>query len=128
MIETGWDKKPGVTIVFGRWQDKLAELGTYDGIFFDTYGIQRFFEHLFQGTRRKHLPASLLRPSQRRHVAFSRRGALRGYAGFPQRVTEVGLCVTPIPSTAPLSSCRHRIAARLGSSAPAVSTPFSTDW
>lgn len=38
MIETGWDKKPGVTILFGRWQDVKDKLTTYDGIFFDTYG------------------------------------------------------------------------------------------
>ncbi len=25
-------------IVFGRWQDVLPQLGTYDGIFFDTFG------------------------------------------------------------------------------------------
>lgn len=37
MIEQGWDKRPGVKIVFGRWQDVLKDLGTYDGIFFDTY-------------------------------------------------------------------------------------------
>jgi len=35
---TGWDKKPNVRIVFGRWQDVLPQLGTYDGIFFDTFG------------------------------------------------------------------------------------------
>ncbi|KAJ1919742.1 hypothetical protein H4219_001771 [Mycoemilia scoparia] len=41
MVDEGWDKKPGVHIVFGRWQDKLDEirsLGPYDGIFFDTFG------------------------------------------------------------------------------------------
>jgi len=27
-----------VRIVFGRWQDVLPQLGTYDGIFFDTFG------------------------------------------------------------------------------------------
>ena len=38
--EEGWDKKPGVRILFGKWQDVLAEgCGlTFDGIFFDTYG------------------------------------------------------------------------------------------
>eukprot|EP00466_Bigelowiella_natans_P013284 jgi/Bigna1/48887/estExt_Genewise1.C_340012 len=34
----GWDKKPGVIVVPGRWQDVMHELGTYDAIFFDTYG------------------------------------------------------------------------------------------
>jgi hypothetical protein len=34
----GWDKKPGVKILFGRWQDVVGDLELYDGIFFDTYG------------------------------------------------------------------------------------------
>lgn len=39
MKELGWDKKPGVTILFGRWQDVLPALEqSFDGIFFDTYG------------------------------------------------------------------------------------------
>lgn len=38
MIESGWDKKPGVKILFGRWQDVIDQLETYDGIFFDTFG------------------------------------------------------------------------------------------
>jgi hypothetical protein len=40
MIELGWDKRPGVTILFGRWQDVLPQLleRKFDGIFFDTYG------------------------------------------------------------------------------------------
>ncbi|KAJ1836120.1 hypothetical protein LPJ63_000560 [Coemansia sp. RSA 2711] len=41
MKEQGWDTKPNVHIVFGRWQDKIDEirqLGPYDGIFFDTFG------------------------------------------------------------------------------------------
>jgi protein arginine N-methyltransferase 2 len=36
MLAQGWDKKPGVCILFGRWQDVLPQLDTYDGIFFDT--------------------------------------------------------------------------------------------
>ncbi|CAG8472499.1 17534_t:CDS:2 [Acaulospora colombiana] len=44
MIEKGWDKKPGVKIVFGRWQDILDQLETYDGIFFDTFG--EFYQDL----------------------------------------------------------------------------------
>jgi len=46
MIETGWDKKPGVRILFGRWQDVISELVPmgYDGIFFDTYG--EFYDQL----------------------------------------------------------------------------------
>eukprot|EP00954_Amorphochlora_amoebiformis_P015327 1201799-Amorphochlora_amoeboformis.AAC.1 len=38
MREDGWDKKKGVTIVPGRWQDVMHELGQFDAIFFDTYG------------------------------------------------------------------------------------------
>jgi len=38
MLDDGWDKKPGVNIVFGRWQDVISGLGKFDGIFFDTYG------------------------------------------------------------------------------------------
>jgi type IV protein arginine methyltransferase len=36
MKELGWDKKEGVRIVFGRWQDVLPELEIYDGIMFDS--------------------------------------------------------------------------------------------
>ncbi|KAG9305807.1 hypothetical protein G9A89_001096 [Geosiphon pyriformis] len=51
MIEKGWDKKPGIKIIFGRWQDVLEQLETYDGIFFDTFGefyddLQEFHEEL----------------------------------------------------------------------------------
>ncbi|CAG8498882.1 14631_t:CDS:2 [Acaulospora morrowiae] len=38
MIKEGWDKKPGVKIIFGRWQDVLDQFEIYDGIFFDTFG------------------------------------------------------------------------------------------
>uniref|UniRef100_A0A7S1B6W4 RMT2 domain-containing protein n=1 Tax=Corethron hystrix TaxID=216773 RepID=A0A7S1B6W4_9STRA len=42
MIKDGWDKKPNVRIVYGKWQDevpKLIEEGIkFDGVFFDTYG------------------------------------------------------------------------------------------
>jgi protein arginine N-methyltransferase 2 len=40
MLADGWDKKPGVRILFGRWQDVIKEIddGTLDGIFYDTYG------------------------------------------------------------------------------------------
>jgi len=47
MLDDGWDKKPGVVICFGRWQDILPKLRSeqyqqnigleFDGIFFDTY-------------------------------------------------------------------------------------------
>jgi protein arginine N-methyltransferase 2 len=40
MLELGWDRRPGVKIVFGRWQDVLPALpdASFDGVFFDTYG------------------------------------------------------------------------------------------
>ncbi|KAI8062765.1 ankyrin repeat-containing domain protein [Gilbertella persicaria] len=39
MLSLGWDKKPGVKILFGRWQDMVPQLDIlFDGIFFDTYG------------------------------------------------------------------------------------------
>ncbi|CAG8457816.1 9809_t:CDS:2 [Paraglomus occultum] len=51
MLANGWDKKPGVKIIFGRWQDVLDQLELYDGIFFDTFGefyadIHDFHEEL----------------------------------------------------------------------------------
>ncbi|KAJ2703061.1 Arginine N-methyltransferase 2 [Coemansia sp. IMI 203386] len=47
MKDKGWDKKPNVHILFGRWQDKIDEirsLGPYDGVFFDTFG--EFYQDL----------------------------------------------------------------------------------
>ena len=42
MLADGWDKKPGVRVEFGKWQDVLpkliAEKVELDGIFYDTYG------------------------------------------------------------------------------------------
>ncbi|TPX60079.1 hypothetical protein SpCBS45565_g07589 [Spizellomyces sp. 'palustris'] len=51
MIADGWDKRPGVRILFGRWQDVLDQLQAYDGIFFDTFGeyyddLKEFHEHV----------------------------------------------------------------------------------
>ncbi|KAI8852962.1 S-adenosyl-L-methionine-dependent methyltransferase [Chytridium lagenaria] len=51
MIADGWDKKEGVKILFGRWQDVIDQLETYDGIFFDTFGefyddLREFHDHL----------------------------------------------------------------------------------
>ena len=38
MLQLGWDQRPGVRILFGRWQDVLPSLGAqFDGIFFDTF-------------------------------------------------------------------------------------------
>ncbi|KAG0364107.1 S-adenosyl-L-methionine-dependent methyltransferase [Gamsiella multidivaricata] len=44
MVKEGWDKKPGVKILFGRWQDVVDQLEVYDGIFFDTFG--EYYEDL----------------------------------------------------------------------------------
>jgi protein arginine N-methyltransferase 2 len=44
MIKLGWNKKPGVKILFGKWQDMIDNLAVYDGIFFDTYG--EFYKQL----------------------------------------------------------------------------------
>lgn len=33
MLETGWGEKPNVRILFGRWQDVLSQLDSYDGKF-----------------------------------------------------------------------------------------------
>lgn len=57
MIRNGWGEKDNVKIVFGRWQDVLSQLETYDGIFFDTYG--EYYEDLREF--HQHLPA-LLKP------------------------------------------------------------------
>ncbi|KAJ8773300.1 hypothetical protein K2173_028477 [Erythroxylum novogranatense] len=57
MIRCGWGEKDNVKIVFGRWQDVLSQLETYDGIFFDTYG--EYYEDLREF--HKHLP-KLLKP------------------------------------------------------------------
>jgi protein arginine N-methyltransferase 2 len=53
MINMGWDKKPGVRILHGRWQDCIAQIKdcSFDGIFFDTYGetyaeMSEFHQHL----------------------------------------------------------------------------------
>ena len=31
MLSLGWDKKPGVRVVFGRWQDVIEEVGAVRG-------------------------------------------------------------------------------------------------
>ncbi|XP_066367043.1 LOW QUALITY PROTEIN: protein arginine N-methyltransferase 2-like [Miscanthus floridulus] len=51
MLKLGWGEKKNVRIVFGRWQDVMQQLGSYDGIFFDTYGeyyedMREFHQHL----------------------------------------------------------------------------------
>jgi hypothetical protein len=38
MVADGWDKKEGVTVIFGRWEDVVGGLDRqFDGIFFDTF-------------------------------------------------------------------------------------------
>ncbi|GMI82686.1 hypothetical protein like AT5G65860 [Hibiscus trionum] len=44
-------KKNNVKLIFGRWQDIVSQLESYDGIFFDTYGeyykdLREFHQHL----------------------------------------------------------------------------------
>ncbi|GAB2218937.1 hypothetical protein Drorol1_Dr00002170 [Drosera rotundifolia] len=51
MLCAGWGEQENVRIVFGRWQDLLPQLDSYDGIFFDTYGeyyedLREFHQHL----------------------------------------------------------------------------------
>ncbi|XP_021728452.1 protein arginine N-methyltransferase 2-like [Chenopodium quinoa] len=51
MLRNGWGEKENVKILFGRWQDVLPQLESYDGIFFDTYGeyyedMREFHQHL----------------------------------------------------------------------------------
>ncbi|ORY81733.1 hypothetical protein LY90DRAFT_397332, partial [Neocallimastix californiae] len=53
MLELGWDKRPGVRILFGRWQDVLDQIKDrlYDGIYFDTFGeyyddLHEFNDHV----------------------------------------------------------------------------------
>ena len=38
MLRQGWDRRPGVRILFGRWQDVLPGSGLrFDGVFWDTF-------------------------------------------------------------------------------------------
>ncbi|ONK75877.1 uncharacterized protein A4U43_C03F21520 [Asparagus officinalis] len=51
MMKSGWGEKKNVKVVFGRWQDVISQLGSFDGIFFDTYGeyyedLREFHQHL----------------------------------------------------------------------------------
>ncbi|KAF9621699.1 hypothetical protein IFM89_026592 [Coptis chinensis] len=36
MLRTGWGEKENVKIIFGKWQDVLSQLDSYDGKFFHT--------------------------------------------------------------------------------------------
>uniref|UniRef100_A0A7S1XDF6 Protein arginine N-methyltransferase 2 n=1 Tax=Compsopogon caeruleus TaxID=31354 RepID=A0A7S1XDF6_9RHOD len=44
MVHHGWDQKTGVKILFGRWQDVVQSSGSFDAVFFDTFG--EFYEDL----------------------------------------------------------------------------------
>jgi type IV protein arginine methyltransferase len=44
MLAQGWDKRPNVRILHGRWQDVVDQLSEYDGVFFDTYA--EHYEHM----------------------------------------------------------------------------------
>ncbi|XP_052201173.1 protein arginine N-methyltransferase 2 isoform X1 [Diospyros lotus] len=57
MLRAGWGEKENANIIFGRWQDVLPQLKSYDGIFFDTYG--EYYEDMREF--HQHLP-SLLKP------------------------------------------------------------------
>lgn len=57
MLRNGWGEKENVKILFGRWQDVLPQLESYDGIFFDTYG--EYYEDMLEF--HQHLP-KLLKP------------------------------------------------------------------
>lgn len=51
MLRSGWGEKKNVKLIFGRWQDVIPQLESYDGIFFDTYGeyyedMREFHQHL----------------------------------------------------------------------------------
>ncbi|PKA54274.1 Potassium channel KOR2 [Apostasia shenzhenica] len=54
MMRSGWGEKENVKIIFGKWQDVLPQLESFDqfdGIFFDTYGeyyedMREFHQHL----------------------------------------------------------------------------------
>jgi hypothetical protein len=42
MIEKGWDKKDNTKVYFNSWQNVLDEIGTFDGIYLDTWCDARF--------------------------------------------------------------------------------------
>ncbi len=50
MIADGWADKPGVRIVFGRWQDHVHAIGDFDAVFFDSFDdvadMDEFHVHL----------------------------------------------------------------------------------
>lgn len=57
MLKDGWQNKPGVKIIHGRWQDVKDQLTQYDGIYFDTYRDAGFIDQLIP------LVKKILKPS-----------------------------------------------------------------
>lgn len=50
MLRTGWGEKNNVNIIFGRWQDNLSQLESYDGkplFICDAYATRNIFIVLF---------------------------------------------------------------------------------
>merc|ERR1712014_240081 len=53
MLKLGWGSRPGVRLIFARWQDALPQIAdaAFDGIFWDTYAegwaeLREFHKHL----------------------------------------------------------------------------------
>lgn len=61
MLADGWDKKPGVEIFFGRWQDQIHNVGCFDGIFFGEIGFKKKMQQLFSPFADPSLSFSLLK-------------------------------------------------------------------
>ncbi|GMH16454.1 hypothetical protein Nepgr_018295 [Nepenthes gracilis] len=91
MLRTGWSEKENVKIIFGRWQDVLPKLNSYNGIFFDTYG--EYYEDLRDF--HNHLP-SLLKPDdlQRFKARLSELKATKSWTA-PSRDRAALLCERP---------------------------------
>ena len=69
MVDHGWDKKPGVRILFGRWQDVMPQIQEqqYDAIYFDTFG--EYYKDLYEFN--KHVPALLKHKSDAVYSFFN---------------------------------------------------------
>jgi spermidine synthase len=46
MIQDGWDKKPNVKIIYSTWQNVINDLPKYDGIYYDTFYDNGFYDLL----------------------------------------------------------------------------------
>jgi len=53
--KTGWPQKPGVEILFGRWQDAISRVptGSLDAVFYDTHdeGVEDFLHFALEAKR-----------------------------------------------------------------------------